>query len=391
MGRCMNVYINARFLAQPLSGVQRYAREILDALDRLLDRDEGLRRRIGPLVAFCPQTPENAPDWRHIDLRVLTGGTGHFWEQTTLAWQTRRGILISLGNSGPLFHSAQILTLHDAHIWSMPENFRRRYRLLHRTMRPMLARRAARLITVSLHSAVELSSRMGLPVARFNVIGNGFDHILRVKPDPEALLRLGLRDRKYLLCIGNQSPNKNVARLLEAHQLAGPGIPPLVVAGGAAPGVADVSLTYEGSPTENVHILGRVSDETLRSLYESAAGFVFPSLNEGFGIPPLEALALGTPVLASCSGALPEVLQEAAMYFDPRDVADMAATLCRFNALPAQKVEVMRARGFDQAERFTWAASAAALAGQILALQGTPAPVVQASQPSDEARLRKSA
>lgn len=384
----MNVTLNARFLTQPLSGVQRYAQELVSALDRLLAEDAALRERIGPVRACSPRAPVRDPGWQHIEVQLLPGGRGHLWEQTRLARAARRDILISLGNSGPITHPAQILTLH---IWTMPQSYRPGYRRLHRVLRPLLARRAARLNTVSLHSAVELGSRMGLPVSRFAVIGNGADHIQRIKPDPKVLQRHGLQEGGYLLSIGNQSPNKNIAALIEAHQLAGPGIPPLVLAGGNVPGVAGVSLTYTGSPQENVIMLGRVSDRTLRSLYENAAGFVFPSLNEGFEIPPLEAMALGTPVLAARAGALPEILRDAAIYFDPCDIPDMAATLCRFHAMSPDSKKEMRRRGTARAAEFTWRASAEALIGQILSLQGAGAAAVPGLRQRDTTEWRRSA
>lgn len=314
----MSLAINARFLAQSLSGVQRFGREIVAALDQRLLDDPALRAQLGPVVAYAPEGAAD-PGWQAIELRLLSGHQGHLWEQTSLRQAARGQTLFSPGNAGPLLHRQQVLMLHDANLWDIPEAYDWRYAALHRAMRPPLARRAAELVTVSRHSARQLAARLGVAEARFTVVPNGADHVLRSDADPGELNRNGLRPGGYLLCVGNRSPNKNIAPLVAAHALAGD-LPPLVVAGGAAPGLADTAPAAVIAP-------GRVSDGALRALYENAAGFVFPSLHEGFGIPPLEAMALGCPVLAARAGALPEVLGRAALWCDPTSLSDMARGL----------------------------------------------------------------
>ncbi|SIT06253.1 Glycosyltransferase involved in cell wall bisynthesis [Roseivivax lentus] len=358
----MTLAINARFLTQPVSGVQRYAHELLGALDTLLDTDPALAGRIGPVTAFTPRLPEVMPAWSRIALACRPGASGHVWEQTQLATAARDTRLLSLGNSGPLRHRDHIVAFHDTHLWDMPEAYDWRYRAWHKALRGPLARRAAHVLCVSDHARRALSERLNLPQARVTIVPNAADHIARHLADPTVCARYGLQAGGYLLTVGNASPNKNVARLVAAHRrLEAP--PVLVVVGGAVPGMA----AARGLSADVAHrFLGRVPDVDLANLMRHARGFVFPSLHEGFGIPPLEAMALGVPVAAAWSGALPDVLGASPVWFDPEDVDDIArgmrALLDQTGAMRARSV----ALGLAQSARFGWAQSARRLAEVIL-------------------------
>jgi glycosyltransferase involved in cell wall biosynthesis len=344
--------VNARFLTQPMSGVQRYARELLTALDRLLPPGHP------PVPAFHPgDPPDGLPHWQVIRPVPLPGAGGHLWEQVALARAARGTRLLSLCGAGPLWHRDQILVVHDANIWDAPDSFPRAYRLFHATMRPRLAARVRATATVSQSAARALAPRLGLPVGHLAVIPNGAGHIAATKADPGTLARHGLTAQGYVLAVGNLSPNKNLARLAAAHAAArttDPGLPDLAIAGGAAPGVTAAPL----APRPGLRMLGRVTDAELRALYDGAQAFLWPALSEGFGIPPLEAMALGLPVLSSRTSAMPEVLGDAALYFDPTDVADIARAIAAFRALGPEARAAMAARGLARAAAFDWAESA---------------------------------
>lgn len=363
----MTVFLNARFLCQPLSGVQRFSGEILNALDRLMDDDPMLKTALEPVIALRPVGESRAARWNNISLRRVGTTRGHVWEQGALHTASKTGILVSLGNVGPLRHPAHILALHDANIWDIPHAFSSQYRLLHKSIRPALARRAKGLITVSHFSASRLSYHLGVPQPRFEVIPNGADHILREPAESGVMERHGLVRNGYLLSVGNQSPNKNISRLVEAHSRADPTLPPLVIVGGDTNGTE----RQVQHASKRVRLLGRVSDASLHGLYKNASGFVFPSLYEGFGIPPLEAMLLGTPVLAAKRTALPEVLKDGAIWFDPTDVDGIANALNQFAAMPTAALSDLKKRGKEIAQEFTWERSARLLASQILALKTT--------------------
>ena len=363
----MTLFINARFLCQKMSGVQRFAAEIWTAFDRLLDDDPILKMAIGPVIALTPIGQLRSVLWRNISVLQVGQTRGHVWEQGALFRASKNDVLVSLGNAGPLRHAAHIVALHDANIWDIPQAFAPSYRVLHRTSRPILARRAKRLITVSTFSANRLSTHLGVSQNRFSIIPNGANHIDKVVADVDAIKRFGLSPNGYFLSVGNQSPNKNIDRLITAHGLAGSSIPPLVIVGGAVSGLSNDTRQNN----ERVHVLGRLSDGALRSLYEHAFGFVFPSLYEGFGIPPLEAMQLGTPVLSSNQTAMPEVLQDAPMWFDPMNVEDMANAMQQFSKMPKDERTKMRERAKQVAAQFTWEKSAVLLVQQILSLKAT--------------------
>ncbi|WP_415919319.1 glycosyltransferase family 4 protein [Tateyamaria sp. SN6-1] len=347
----MTVFVNGRFLTQPVSGVQRYARELLSALDHLLAQSGG--PDIEVLLPYDVATPE----WQVLRTRVVRGGRGHLWEQGALAHAARGGRLLSLGNAGPLTHGAHVVCLHDANLFDIPEAFSPRYRAAHRLLRPALARRAQTLLTVSHHAAGRLSHHLGVPRSRFEIVRNSAAHVLRWPVRHGVPERYGLHPDGYLLSVGNQSPNKNLSALTQAHALAGETAPPLAIVGGAAPGVALADAGQGG----RVHMLGRVPDEDLRGLYEGARGFVFPSLFEGFGIPPLEAMQLGVPVLCARAGAMPEVLGQAPVWFDPRDVGDIMVSLQAFARLTARDRRSMAVIGRAVAAQYQWADSARVL------------------------------
>ncbi len=359
----MGVTVNARFLTQPLSGVQRYAGELLDALDKRLTNDPDLRRRIGTVTAYRPTAGTfREPDWHTIKLRELAGGAGHFWEQTALAKAARGTVLLSLCGSGPVFHHEQVLVIHDANIFTVPSTFPLSYRLLHKTLRPRLARSVKAVASVSKMAAETLAPFLGVASESIHVLPNSAEHILRVRADQTILDRLGMHPGGYFLAVGNQSPNKNIERLIEAHSL----VPtmPLVIAGGAAPGVKSVRVDM----SVRTQVIGRVSDEELRGLYAGAAAFVWPALSEGFGIPPLEAMTLGIPVLSSSTTAMPEVLGDAALYFDPLDVQDIARAMMRVGAMTESDRKAMVTKGHERTSYYRWTATADRLASLVLDL-----------------------
>lgn len=360
----MTTYLNARFLTQPVSGVQRYALELISALDTAWDP-----ARDGRLVAFYPSNTPLVlhPNWRNVEIAALPGGVGHLWEQSALYAATRLAPLVSLCNAGPLRHPAQAVVFHDAHVFDFPEAFTAPYRLLHNALRPRLARRAARCITVSPYSADRLAEHTG--VERWDIVPNAADHVFRVMPDCSILQELELHKAGFFLCTANRGPIKNADRLIAAHAALGISAPPLVMVGGDL-AVLGKTGAWAGS---NVIPAGRVSDAALRALYEAASAVIAPARSEGFGIPALEAAALGVPVLASRAGAQPWVMGDAAMWFDPDTVEDMSRCLRAFLDLGENGRACMIENGRARAQAFRWSDSAQALYDVIWALHGQPA------------------
>ncbi len=341
-------FVNGRFLAQPLSGVQRYAREMVRALDR---RPDAAAR----YVLLVPRGADAADlDLRAIPVRPIAGGPGHLWEQTALAWAARRGRLLSLGGAGPILHPRHLAVIHDAAVFRHPEHFRRGYAAFHRLLGRMLARRAT-LATVSRFSQRELAEVLHLPRDAVTVVPNGADHLARNQPDDAALARLDLVGRPYFVALGNLAPNKNIDVMIRAlGRLPDPDLR-LVLIGAAAPAVFDAALQTRDP---RLVFAGRRTDAEVATLLAGARALIFASLYEGFGIPPLEAFAHDCPVIASDIPAVREVCAEAALYFDPRDDAALAARMGTVLRSGPERDPARVRAGRDRVALYAWDRSA---------------------------------
>ena len=171
---------------------------------------------------------------------------------------------------------------------------------------------------------------------------------------PGAGIRMGLPG-SYVLFVGSVQPRKNITRLLEAWQQAQAAIPDtwLIIAGSNSSIFRRVDIPQ----SDRVIFLGHVSDADLPSLYSGADLFVMPSLDEGFGLPVLEAMASGAPVAASNAGALPEVISDAGWLFDPNDVQQISETMVQAITDPAAQ-RLYREKGLERAHHFSWQDSA---------------------------------
>lgn len=363
------VVFNGRFLVQTQTGVQRYATETLRAVDALLaQRADAL-----PPIEFELALPEGAqpPPLQRIRPVTLPGLRGHLWEQTALAWHARGAFLVNFSYSGPAWKHRQMITVHDAAPAAFPGTFSRRYRALHYVLLALLKRRVQVVMTVSEFSRRELGYHFG--VRREVVVGHGGWEHSRVGGDSAAVpAKYGLEAGRYVLAVGSLKPNKNFVLLGRALQLLERF--PLQV---AVAGARDDSVFQTGAPVHgDVRLLGYVSDTDLAALYRHAACFVLPSLYEGFGLPALEAMANGCPVVAARAGSIPEVCGDAALYFDPYNPASLARALRQVADDPVLRDD-LRARGKARLPNYTWQSNAEIVTTQILrhAVQAAPAPV----------------
>lgn len=335
----MTLFVNARFLTQDVTGVQRYAIELSKRL-KTLHPDT---RFLTPKGIKHPELAEN------LGAEVTGRLTGHLWEQLELPFLTRGGPLLSLCNTGPLVHPRQVVTLHDAAVFAVPEAYSRGFRSWYRVLHTGLGRTAKGILTDSEFSRGELERYARIPQHKLEVVYLGHEHVLELDRDVHILAEHRLTDRPFLLAVGSSSPHKNFGRLVRALATLGPTDFDIVIAGGSNPRV------HVGSGTlpDGIKHVGFVSDGELRALYEHTAGFAHPAYYEGFGIPPLEAMTLGCPVVCSHAASLPEVCGDAALYFDPMDEADIAVkiqTLMGDGDLQTR----LRDRGRSRAERFSW-------------------------------------
>jgi glycosyltransferase involved in cell wall biosynthesis len=362
----IDVVVNGRFLCQAMTGVQRYALQTLLALDNELERDPPLRERLRLSLAL--PAGATAPALRHIGIRRQGRLGGHCWEQLVLPRLARGAYLLNFNYSGPLFKRDQLITVHDATVLAVPEAFGWRYRLLHRALVAWLKDRVQQVMTISEFSRRELRERMGV---RNALVGTeGWRHLQA--PDDDAatqavLAKHGLQSGRYLLAAGSLKPNKNFEIIDRALHLL-PGFEMTVAIAGAR----DRSVFRHSDPGPNVRLLGYVSDADLAVLYRHAAWFVFPSLYEGFGLPAIEAMGNGCPVIAANTSSIPEVCGDAAVYFEPHDALALAHLLQRA-AHDLVWRQQMQQRGLQRATRFGWDANARIVLRHLLSVNAVAA------------------
>ncbi len=291
------------------------------------------------------------------------------WRMLVWAGQLARVSFNRLVPDTTLFHATEhllmplpgiptVLTVHDLIFRHLPEHHKHLNRWYLNVTMPLYCRRADHIIAVSEATRRDLMAAYNLPREKISVIHEAAD--LRFVPQPEkgvAAVRAhyGLPE-DFLLYVGTIEPRKNLVRLLHVWEglYAAGEAPPLVIVGKRGWLSDDFFIALEESPSREAVILtGYVLDMDLPTIYAAATAFVFPSLYEGFGLPPLEAMACGTPVACGDGSSLPEVVGDAALLFDPTDEEAMERDLRRLLS-DAGLREELRERGLRRAAQFSW-------------------------------------
>lgn len=250
-----------------------------------------------------------------------------------------------------------VLTVHDCSFLRHPEWFTKSRAAYYRFAVPWTARRARRIITVSQHAKEDLAELAGIPLDRIDVVHNGVRDVFKpahIDSQDEAITELNLPER-YFVYAGTIEPRKNLPRLLRAwdasateHEYG------LVLVGREGWKMQELDLALmRCRHRDRVRLVGHLPEARMMAVVSAARAFLWPSLFEGFGLPPLEAMACGTPVMASNTSAMPEVLGDAAVLVDPLDEDAMAAEILRF-AQDHRHREDYRLRGRARAKLFTW-------------------------------------
>jgi glycosyltransferase involved in cell wall biosynthesis len=362
----MPIYVDVSAAVHHRAGLGRYAeslvRELADQIPERLALFYNQEHGIAPLSGLA-----------HLPSRTVALGYKP-WRMLVWMAQIARIPVNRLAPDATLFHATEhlllplrevptILTVHDLIFLRLPEHHKRLNRWYLRWTMPLFCRRADHIIAVSEATRQDILRAYGVPKEKITVIHEAADPRFRPHPADEierVRSAYGLPPR-FLLYVGTIEPRKNLAQLLEAWTplyLAGE-CPPLVIVGKAGwlsePFFAALASS---EARDGVLLAGYVPDADLPAIYTAAEAFVWPSLYEGFGLPPLEAMACGTPVVCSDVSSMPEIVDDAAMMFSPSEPQMLRQCLRRISKDVALR-EDLRRRGFDRAAQFSWAETAA--------------------------------
>jgi glycosyltransferase involved in cell wall biosynthesis len=292
------------------------------------------------------------------------------WEQTRLAALSGGvDLLHGLAFVAPLLaRCPTMITVHDLSFLRFPNAFRPFNRTYLALATRASVRRARCVIAVSESTRQDVIALLGAPPDKVVVVYNGVTEAFSPAPAPQAVeqaRQLGLPER-YILYVGTLEPRKNLVRLLDAYaalRRRSADAPPLVIAGGKGWYYEEIERRVDELDLgQQVIFPGFVPAEDLPWLYRGAALFVYPSIFEGFGLPVLEAMACGAPVITSTVSSLPEVAGDAALLVDPEDTEGLADAMHRALCEPGL-AEALRAAGIERARRFSWDHTAAETAG----------------------------
>jgi glycosyltransferase involved in cell wall biosynthesis len=356
----VRIGIDATSLPAQLTGAGNYVFQLITALNRIDTTNQYL--------IFTTTLQAEALSVEREGFRVLrqnfrSRGTRLVWEQVGLPALVRRhrlDVLHSPHYTMPLRHSARsVVTFHDLTFLLYPELHQVAKRIFFPAIMRWSARHARRIITVSESTRRDLIRMLGVPPDRVTTVLSAADSDYRPAPGAEVAdvcARYGLRPGEYLLYVGVLEPRKGVDRLVEAFSRVTPaaGGLTLVIAGKRGwmydrifAQVAALGLQ------EQVRFPGYVPRADLPALYSGARAFVYPSRYEGFGLPVLEAMSCGTPVITTNVSSMPEVAGDGALLVDPDDVHGLAAALARV-VHNARLREELSCRGQARAASFSW-------------------------------------
>jgi glycosyltransferase involved in cell wall biosynthesis len=339
--------INGRFLTQKATGVHRYAFEICNKLHEMgIDFYVAIPKEINPDYKF--------------DFKTVVCGSlkTHLWEQFSLPRYLKKNgnpLLISFSGCGPLNYNNQIITIHDVSHERYPEWFSKNYCRFYGYMMPRIGKKAHAVLTVSNFSKQEIVETLGIDPEKIHVIHSNVpfhdkpsaETILNYKPNPES--------EKYILTVSSMDPRKNFIRLVEAFNNIEDKNIKLYIIGMQFKAFNTPNL--QKLISNNVVLPGYISDEELMKMYQNALFSIYPSLYEGFGLPPLESMTFGCPAIVSDIPALREVSEGAVLYTNPYEVNDITEKMNLMANDENLRME-LRKKGLEQIKKYSWDKSA---------------------------------
>ena len=340
------IYINSRFLTQKITGSQRFAIEISRQL-----------KRLEPSIKFvAPKNIIHKDLAKELEVEIVGFNTGHLWEQFDLPICLKsKGspLLVNLVNTAPLFYENKVVTIHDISWKHFPQSVSKKFYTYYYFLIPRIAKNSKHIFTVSEFSKKDISKHLKIKTDKITTVYNAVSDKFRP---------LKLNKEKLILSVATLQPYKNLEKLIDAFlylkKTNNNFEYKLILVGGINERVFAKSNIFEKvKGIDDIIFTGYLDDNKLVELYNKASLFVFPSLFEGFGLPPLEAMACGCPCVVSNVAALPEVCGDAAYYVNPYDVEDIARGIERVLTDENLRQSLIQ-KGFENVKRFSWEKSA---------------------------------
>ena len=333
-----NIIINGRFLTQNITGVQRVAYELIYELDKV----NSLKIKI-----LAPKCELNKIKLKNIKIYKIGIGKGHFWEQFILPlFLKRNDILINLCSTAPILKTGVVL-IHDISPVKNPTFFSKGFSIFYKVLNKIIIKTSKKILTVSKFSKNEIIDYYKIRTSKIDIIYNSWQHMERIIEDEKVLEKLIIKNKEFYLGVSSINPNKNFKYIIELAKIYPEKT--FVIAGKLN---QKVFGGVELEKVENLVWAGYVTDEELKALYKNTSGFIYPSFYEGFGIPPLEALACGCKkVYVSNTSCLPEIFEDSVIYLNPYKVEKIL-----------NEIEIVREKNIKKIlDKYSWEKSALTL------------------------------
>ena len=332
------IVINGRFLLHRITGVERYAHEILTELDKLIQP--------GELELAIPPEIKEVPEYKNISVTKTGHLHNRLWEHISFpAYVCRKkAISLNLCNVAPIT-SPGIVCIHDVKIKACPKYFSKKFIVWYNFLFSNECRRSKKVITVSEFSKKEICKYYHIASEKIVVIPDAWQHYDQIGFDEYALEKYGLEKHNYFFSMCSLEPNKNFKWIAEVARRN----PDLIfaIAGSVNKTVFTDGLGFECP--DNMKLIGYVSDEEAKTLMRDCKAFLFPTIYEGFGIPPLEALSAGAKcVVVSDSEVMHEIFEDSVNYIDPR----------KYDYRAGQLIQKAAGTGERVLDKYSWKKSA---------------------------------
>jgi glycosyltransferase involved in cell wall biosynthesis len=313
-------------------------------------------------LVLCPHDADLTKDFvRNWNIKIIGKNRGHRWEQWDLPIYLQKNgkpYLLNLCNTAPLLYSQNLVTIHDVCFAKHKEWYSTAFKLYYNFLIPRILKRSIAVYTVSEFSKSEIISFFAVPNSKIFVVPNAVSgHLAFRSNNQQASLK-----EKIILSVASIDPRKNLTTLVKAFEELKKDDWKLYLVGAKHQAFSGQKESTNNSP--NIIWTGYLEDKELKELYHKASVFVYPSLYEGFGIPPLEAMMVGCPTVVSDIPALRETCAEASLFFDPLNDSQLASQITKLIESETLRIELV-SLGVKRAQSFSWTQSASIMSKSI--------------------------